>query len=357
MGDILAKIDPLTLRTVVGVIGGFFICLLIFGRSSQRDPNGKTPGKPLIESFGDFAAYLGLLLGAAFWCIYWFGIFHPERVGGWMSVGMTVLSLLFGIAQPIALPWLIAKTFPRETFALHVHKKTIDTDAFKIMLATTTVMSVVSFLMAWGWLGTIGINNPVDRTFIAVMLVALATMVPSFAMLAIIPKHWKLQLEIEEILEKKERLAHAEEMLIEAHLLQAIIEMSLDPLQMAADQRTASGRKVAEILGSVIVRVNEGTRAMVRIAALMTRNQSLRISTPEDSEIYEKLYELFEIQQDKVMYQIEDRQPTVDLYEDVTPRPEDRRADVALRQYEEARADVEQAERRYEIRRSRTRAR
>jgi hypothetical protein len=190
MGDFLSKIDPLVFRTVFGVIGGFFICLFIVGRSSRPDPNGKTPGRPLIESFGDFAAYHWPAYSvAAFWCIYWFSIFKPDQVQGWMSVAMSVLSLLFGIAQPTALPWLIAKTFPRETFALHIHKKTIETDAFKIQLGTTAIMSVVSLLMVLGWLSsTLHVQSSIDRMFIAIMFVALATMVPSFAMLQIVPE-------------------------------------------------------------------------------------------------------------------------------------------------------------------------
>jgi hypothetical protein len=125
-------------------------------------------------------------------------------------------------------------------------------------------------------------------------------------------------------------------MLIEAHLIQAIIQMSLDPLQMAVDQRKENDRQVAEILGSVIVRINEGNRTMVRLAAMLTRNQNLRLNTPDDREIYEKMYQLFEVVRDKGGYQIEDRQATMDMA-DVTPPAEAKRAyDQAQMEYDKA---------------------
>lgn len=293
-----------TVRAIIAALLGLFVGLAVTWGSSK----GKSAPRPMLESLGSFASYTGLLLGCLFWSIYWWDQYHPEAVGGIPSIGLWALVALLGISQPLALPYLVTKLFPRESFQLYIHEKTTNTWAYRIQLATLAGMSLFSFIRIWQWSETaLGQVDMFQRFFSAFMIVALSVVVPSLLILDVIPKDWKLKLEVENQVERLRRKAIVEQALIEAQVAQAIVLISLDPLQMSLNQRKINAQKTADILGMLFVRINESTRAIARLMAMLTRNQEMRIQTIDDEEVYKKMYELYQIADDRVLLQIEDK--------------------------------------------------
>lgn len=291
------------IRTAIGAICGALIVLALTTASAKE----KSAPRPILEHFGSFVGFIGLGLGGVFWSYYWWDQYHPETIGGTAALGAWLIVGFLGLAQPIALPYLVAKLFPREQFTLYLHEKSTDTWAYRIQVSVLIGMSLFSFIRIWQWVGTaLGQRDLYQQFFSAFMIVALSVVVPSLMILDIIPKDWKMRLEISEYVERLKKKALAEQMLIESQCILAITELSIDPLQLAADQRQAHAQKVADILGPLLVRQNDAVRAIARIVAVLTRNQELRIKTPEDREIYEKLYELFQITDDRAQYRIKE---------------------------------------------------
>ncbi len=289
-------IDPALLRLLAGCLIGLAIGLWMHDAAAK--PESKTPPRPMAEKLVDLVSFAGIATGILLWSGFYWDRFHPERTSGYVSYAMWLLVVGLGICTPLALPLLITKALPRDPFHLDVQRRMQDTAAHKIQIGVTIGWSLFCARVMYGWIGgALGITNTEDILFTTVSLSVVTTFIPSLAILQFIPKQWKALLEMADYVEQQRRKNIAEQIEIEAAMAQAILLMTMGPIQSVLDQR-ADKKLAAELVGAALVRVNESSRVVVNLLAQLTRNKHLQLRTPGDDEIYNHLERAFLLEDD-----------------------------------------------------------
>jgi len=290
MEKLLHGVDPNLIRYVAVFVLGAIIAFLIRGNATQAD--ARRPRQPIIEVLLDWVSNLGLLVGCLVWSIYAWDKLHPEEMHGIVSVGMWAVVFGLGVLIPLGLPTLIAIAWPRDPINLYLNEKIEHTKAYKIQIWATVIQSLVSLIVLYRWIGSAwNVQFLEDHVFLTVSLVVFSVLMPAFAMLRLIPKHWKARLEMADEVERMRRLHIAEQIKIEALMAQYIALQAIPLLEDTLSGNDVIAQKARAIMGPVLVRQNESIRTIGVMLGHMTGNKHIRIQTPTDEEIYATLEE------------------------------------------------------------------
>lgn len=308
--DSLKGIDLNIVKVMIACLLCVFVGMSLRGETTKA--NGKVPNPPFMEKVGDLVGYLGMAFGFVMWFVIYQDSWHPELVRMPYAIPLWLAVIGLAILQPLGVPWLVSRAIPYDPVNIELESRVRNTRAFKIQMYVTGAVAAVSFVQVWLWTGrTIGLTDGLDHVTNTVVIVTFAVFGPAFGMHRIVPKHWRELLDVADEVEIKRRERLAEMAVIEALAAETMVLMSLPVLHNSLEKNEAVADVAAQLMGAVLIRVNECMRTMGNIIGLMLRNKNIRVETQSDKEVYEHLHKAFKVIRN--VGQLTGDQPVVDV--------------------------------------------
>lgn len=167
---------------VVVVFGALLIGTGIGGKSSRSGASGEGPARPIRENMLDQSVFFAQILGFLTWTLYYVTLVDPTRFKWPIQGVIWIICGLFGFLHPISLPMLISWITPRDPLESVLLDESKRMAWYGVQKWTTYVMTAVSFLMLFFWIGdTLKISGTANQLFFTAVFTVLTSLIPSFA--------------------------------------------------------------------------------------------------------------------------------------------------------------------------------